>query len=129
MRNIQTLAQLHSLQNETYIYATIVAIVIFALALLFASLTPYQGGKDKSYVLRRIWLILCVVIGSLGFWLYNQLYVMNFIQQIAFKNQFATTNLICLAITIGGSLLISFVVMLIFRHSKFGSILGEERNQ
>ncbi len=128
MRNIQTLEDLHQLQNETYMYAAIVAIIIFALALLFAYLTPYQGGKDKSYVFRRIWLILCVVIGSLGFWIYNQTYVMGFIKPIAFQNQFATTNLTCLAITIGGSLLISLVVMLIFRHSKFGSILGKEKN-
>lgn len=128
MRAIQTLPQLQSLQTETFIYALVVAVVIFGVALLAANLTPYQGGKDRSYIKRRIWLVLSVVLGALGFWLYNALYVSSFIQQTAFKNQFTTTNLQCLAITIGGSLLISIIVMFAFRHSKFGSILGKEKN-
>jgi hypothetical protein len=34
----------------------------------------------------------------------------------------------CLGITVLGSLIISLIVMLVFRHSKFGSILGKEKN-
>lgn len=127
MRNIQTLSQLQDLQTETFIYAAVVAIAIFALAFLAANLTPYQGGNDRSYIKRRIWLIVCMVLGALGFWLYNDLYVSSYIQQVAFKNQFATTNLVCLGITLGGSLVISLIVMFVFRHSKFGSILGKEK--
>ena len=127
MRNIQTLPQLQALQTETFIYAAVVAIAIFALAFLAANLTPFQGGNDRSYIKRRIWLIVCMVLGTLGFWLYNDLYVSSYIQQAAFKNQFATTNLVCLGITLGGSLVISLIVMFVFRHSKFGSILGKEK--
>lgn len=127
MRNIQTPLQLQELQTETFIYAAIVAIAIFAIAFLAANLTPYQGGNDRSYIIRRIWLIICMVLGALGFWLYNNLYVSSFIQQVSFKNQFATTNLECLGVTLGGSLVISLIVMFVFRHSKFGSILGKEK--
>lgn len=127
MRNIQTLPQLQDLQTETFIYAAIVAFAIFALAFLAANLTPYQGGNDRSYIKRRIWLIVCMVLGALGFWLYNDLYVSSYIQTVAFKHQFATTNLVCLGITLGGSLVISLIVMFVFRHSKFGSILGKEK--
>lgn len=127
MRNINTLPQLQDLQTETLIYAAIVAIAIFAVAFLTANLTPYQGGNDRSYIKRRIWLIVCMVLGAFGFWLYNDLYVSSFIQQVAFKHQFATTNLECLGITLGGSLVISLVIMFVFRHSKFGSILGKEK--
>jgi len=127
MRNINTLPQLQDLQTETLIYAAIVAIIIFALSFLVANLIPYQGGNDRSYIKRRIWLVFFVIIGALAFWLYNDLYVMGYIQQVAFKHQFATTNLECLAITIGGSLLISVVMMFVLRHSKFGSILGKEK--
>ena len=127
MRNIQTLPQLQALQTETFIYAAVVAIAIFALAFLAANLTPYQGGNDRSYIKRRIWLIVCMVLGALGFWLYNDLYVSSYIEKVAFKHQFATTNLECLGITLGGSLVISLIVMFVFRHSKFGSILGKEK--
>lgn len=127
MRNIQTLTQLHDLQTETFIYAAVVAIAIFALSFLAANLTPYQGGNDRSYIKRRIWLIVCMILGALGFWLYNDLYVSSYIEQVAFKHQFATTNLECLGITLGGSLVISLIVMFVFRHSKFGSILGKEK--
>lgn len=124
MRNINTLQQLHALQGETYVYAAIVACSIFLIAFLIANLIPWQGGNDRSYVKRRIALIVCVVLGSFTFWIYNQTYVMSHIKKVAFQNQFSTTNLVCLAITILGSIVISFIVMLCFRHSKFGSILG-----
>ena len=128
MRNIQTIGQLHELQNETFIYAAIVAAVIFSIAFLLANITPYQRGDDRSYITRRIWLVISVALGSVGFWLYNELYVMDFIKKVAFQNQFSDTNMQCLGITIGGSIVISFIVMFVFRHSKFGSILGREKN-
>lgn len=128
MRNIQTIGQLHELQNETFVYAAIVASAIFALAFLLANITPYQGGNDRSYITRRIWLIISIALGSVGFWLYNELYVMDFIKKTAFQNQFSDTNMQCLIITIGGSIVISLIVMFVFRHSKFGSILGREKN-
>lgn len=128
MRNVQSLAQLKELQNETFVYAAIVAVLIFAIAFLLANLTPYKGGNDRSYITRRIWLIVSIVVGSLGFWLYNNIYVMSFIKKAAFITQFSKTNLQCLGITILGSLVISLIVMFVFRHSKFGSILGKEKN-
>lgn len=128
MRNIQTIGQLHESQNETFVYAAIVAVAIFALAFLLANITPYQGGDDRSYITRRIWLVISVALGSVGFWLYNELYVMDFIKKVAFQNQFSDTNIQCLGITIGVSIVISFIVMFVFRHSKFGSILGREKN-
>ena len=128
MRNIQTINQLHELQNETFVFAAIVALIIFCVAFLLANITPYQGGNDRSYITRRIWLIISVALGSLGFWLYNNLYVMSFIKKAAFQNQFSETNMQCLGITIAGSLLLSFVVMFVFRHSKFGSILGKQKH-
>lgn len=128
MRNIQTINQLHSLQNETYVYAAIVAIAIFVLAFISAKLISWQGGNDRSYIKRRVFLFVWMAVGALGFWLYNDLYVMESIRQVAFQNQFSTTNMHCLAITLFGSGVLSLVVMFFFRHSKFGSILGKEKN-
>ncbi len=128
MRPIQTLNQLKELQNETYVYAIIVAILIFGVAFMISKITPYQGGNDRSYIKRRVWLFVCMVVGALGFWLYNDLYVLSYIKKVAFQNQFSTTNMICLAITLVGSAALSLVVMFCFRHTKFGSILGKEKN-
>ncbi len=128
MRPIQTLSQLKGLQSETYVYAVVVAIVIVAVAFLISKMIPYQGGNDRSYIKRRIWWIVCWVVGSLGFWLYNDLYVMSFIKKVALKNQFTTTNMVCSAVTLLGSILLSLVIMFCCRHSKFGTILGKEKN-
>lgn len=128
MRPIQTISQLKGLQSETYVYAVVVAILIFGVAFLISQMIPYQGGKDRSYIKRRIWWVVSMVVGSLGFWLYNDLYVMSFIKKVALKNQFTTTNMVCLAVTLLGSALLSLVIMFCFRHSKFGTILGKEKN-
>lgn len=128
MRNINTLQQLHALQGQTYVYAAIVAIAIFTITLLISQLIPWQGGNDRSYIKRRITLIICVVLGALSFWIFNQTYVMSHIQKVSFQNQFSKTNLMCLGITIIGSLVISLIAMFMFRHSKFGSILGKKKN-
>lgn len=129
MRNIQSVSQLHALQNETFVYAAIVAILIFVVALLVANAIPYQGGLiDRSYIKRRIGLAVSVTIGALGFWLYNDLYVMSFVKKVAFQHQFSVTNLQCLGITVIGSLVLSFIIMLAFPNSKFGSILGKAKN-
>ena len=50
---------------------------------------------------------------------------MNFIMNAGFQTEFATTNLQCLGITIGGYIIAGLVIMIAFRHSKFGSILGK----
>ena len=128
MRPIQTLNQLKDLQNETYVYAVVVVILIFGIAFLISKMIPYQGANDRSYIKRRVWLIVCMVVGSLGFWIYNDVYVSSYIKKVAFQNQFSTTNFVCLAITLLGSAVLSLIVMVCFRHTKFGSILGKEKN-
>lgn len=128
MRSIVNPNQLHSLQNDTFVYAAIVAVMIFFLAFLLANCIPYRGGDDKSYITRRILLGILVFGGSVLFWLYNDLYVMDYIKKPALQSQFARTNFQCLGITIFGSLLLSIIFMFVFRHSKFGSILGKKKN-
>lgn len=127
MRMIQTLKQLQDLQTETYVYAVIVVLVIVAFAFLIANLIPFQGGTDKSYVKRRVASIVCIIVGAIVFFLYNNLYVASHIKQVAFSNQFFTTTMICLAITVIVPVVVGLVIMFIWRHSKFGSMLGEEK--
>lgn len=125
MNKITTISQLEALQSNTMVYAGIVCLAAILIVFLISLMIPYQGGVDKSYVKRRIAYIIVGIVASVAFFLFNELYVMNFIMNAGFQTEFATTNLQCLGITIGGYIIVGLVIMIAFRHSKFGSILGK----
>lgn len=127
MNKITTLPALKALQGETMIYALIVLAVAIILSVLFASFVPYKGGNDKSYVTRRIIFIITGLAAAAGFFLYNDLAVKPSINNIGWQNMFSKTNLIWTAIIFVGYLLIGIILMFVFRHSKYGSILGKEK--
>lgn len=125
MNKITTFPQLEALQSNTMVYAGIVCLTAVLVAFLISLMIPYEGGVDKSYVKRRIAYIIIGIIASVAFFLFNELYVMNFIMNVGYQTEFATTNIKCLGITIGGYIIVGLAIMFAFRHSKFGSILGK----
>lgn len=125
MNRITALPQLKALQDNTMIYAVIVFLVAILIAFLISLMIPYKGGKDNSYIKRRVAFIIVGIVACLAFYLYNDIYVKGFIMNAGFKSMFVKTNLQCLAITIGGYIVTGLVLMFAFRHSKFGSILGK----
>lgn len=125
MNKITTISQLEALQSNTMVYAGIVCLAAILIVFLISLMIPYQGGVDKSYIKRRIAYIIVGVVAAIAFFLYNELYVMNLIMNQGFQTEFATTNLQCLGITIGGYIIVGLAIMFAFRHSKFGSILGK----
>lgn len=127
MTPITTLQQLNQLMNSTMIYAVIVGLVAVFLAVIFANIFPWEGGNDRSYIKRRIAFFVIGGIAILGFWMYNDLVVADYIRNAGFQNMFRTCNLKCIVINMGVYLLISTILMFVFRHSKFGSILGKEK--
>lgn len=124
MHPITKLVQLEALQNDTMIYAVVVAVVALLLSFIIANLIPYQGGTDRSYIKRRIFFIVIGIVGVLGFYLYNDIVVMDIIHKTALKAKFMTTNLICIGINAGVYFIAGIIIMAIFRHTKFGSILN-----
>ena len=125
MRDIVTTkVQLDQLMNDTMIYAVIVFIISLGLAFLISSLIPWEGGKDKSYIKRRVVFILIGIVSVLAFWLYNDLVVASNINSAGFKNMFKASNLKLIVITAGGYFIVGLIIMFAFRNSKFGSILG-----
>lgn len=110
--------------DDTMIYAVIVFLSALAVSFAICSLIPWQGGHDRSYVTRRWVFGIAGVVSALGFWAYNDLFVATSIRNAGFQNMFEACNMRCLAITIGGYLACGVTVMLLSRHSKFGSILG-----
>ena len=125
MNRITALPQLQALQDNTMIYAVVVFLVAILIAFLISLMIPYKGGKDNSYIKRRVAFIIVGIVACLVFYLYNDIYVKGFIMNAGFKSMFVKTNLQCLAITIGGYIVTGLVLMFAFRHSKFGSILGK----
>ena len=127
MTPITNLPQLQQLMNSTMIYAVIVGLVAVIISLAVANMFPWEGGNDKSYVKRRIAFVIIGIIAILGFWLYNDLVVVENIRNAGFQNMFKACNLKCIFINLGVYVVASGILMFTFRHSKFGSILGKEK--
>ena len=125
---ITTLPALQSLQDETMVYAAIVGAVALGLSFLVASLVAYRGGNDRSYITRRIWYVIIGFVAAAGFYVYNDLVVKPDIKNAGWQSMFSDTNLICIGINLGVYIIGGVILMFVFRHKKFGSILGKEKN-
>lgn len=120
---IVNINQLNQLMNSTMIYAVIVGLVAFVVALIVAYMFPWEGGNDRSYIKRRIAFVVIGVCAVLGFWIYNDQVVADSIKNQGFLQMFKSCNLKCLVITSVIYLLISGILMCVFRNSKFASII------
>ena len=130
MRQIDTLTQLHDLQNSTWIYAVVVCAIAILMVYLVSNMIAWQGGNDRSYIKRRVWWVIIGLVASIGFWVYNDLVNVPRIINIGFRHMYSQTNLFCLFLVLIGYFLISLLLMLfLFRKAKFGSILGKQRNK
>lgn len=121
---VTNLQQVEQLMDSTVIYAVIVSIVSVVLAFVVANLFPWEGGKDRSYIKRRIAYICIGVVAVFGFWLYNDIVVADTIRNVGFQSMFKACNNRCLFINLSIYLVVGVVLMFVFRHTKFGSILG-----
>ena len=124
---IVNINQLNQLMNSTMIYAVVVGLVAFVVALIVANMFPWEGGNDRSYIKRRIAFVVIGVCAVLGFWIYNDQVVVDTIRNAGFQNMFKACNLKCIGINLTTYVVVSIVVMFTFRHSKFGSVLGKEK--
>lgn len=120
---IVNIIQLNQLMNSTMIYAVVVGVVAFVVAMIVANMFPWEGGNDRSYIKRRIAFVVIGVCAVLGFWIYNDLVVADSIRNAGFQNMFKACNLKCIGITSVVYLLISGILMCVFRKTKFASII------
>ena len=123
MINVTTSKQLHALQTETWVWAAVVLLVALFVAWGISTLISWEGGKDRSYIKRRWACVIVWAVAWIGFFLYNDLYVMGSIQKTAYKTQFS--HILWMAL---GALTLGYVVLLILLalvtpNSKLGSIL------
>lgn len=125
---IPTLSDVQSLQDRTMVYAAIIGAVALAFSFLVASLIAYKGGTDRSYIIRRIWHVIIGLAVAVAFYLYNDLFVKPNITNVGWQSMFSDTNIFSFAINLCVYFVGGFILMFVFRHKKFGSILGKEKN-
>lgn len=110
------------------VYAAIVGVVALGFSFLVASLIAYKGGNDRSYITRRIWYVIIGLAAVAFFYIYNDFFVKPNITNVGWQSMFSDTNFISIFINLGVYLVGGIILMFTFRHKKFGSILGKEKN-
>lgn len=120
------LPAVNSLQDETIVYAVMVGLIAVLLAILVTSFIPYKGAPDQSYIPRRIWYFVIGIFATLGFYLYNDQVVKPEINNVGWQSMFSETNFICIFINIGVYAVVSIILMFVFKHKKFGTILPKK---
>jgi hypothetical protein len=128
MKKIETIKQLDALIGNTYVYAIIIAIAAIVLAFAIATIIKWGGGKqESSHIKRRVWFIIVGIIAPIGFFLYNAFYVSDYITKAPLQAKFSTANILATLTVLGVYVALGIVTMLIFRRSKWGSILGKSK--
>ena len=123
MINVTTSKQLHALQTETWVWAAVVLLVALFVAWGISTLISWEGGKDRSYIKRRWACGIVWAVAWIGFFLYNDLYVMLSIQKTAYKTLFSHTIWQTLGVLAVGYVGLVFLLAYLTPNSKFGSIL------
>jgi len=124
---IRTLQQVQQTQADAWVYGLIVAGVALALAIAIACMINWRSDR-KDFITRRIWFIVIGLVTPASYWLYNAQAIAPKIQNPGFKNMFEETNLYVLLASMGVYTIVGIVLMLCFRTSKLGSILGKKKN-
>ncbi|WP_289772950.1 hypothetical protein [uncultured Duncaniella sp.] len=124
---IRTLQQVQQTQADAWVYGLIVAGVALALAIAIAFMINWRSDR-KDFITRRIWFIVIGLVTPASYWLYNAQAIAPKIQNPGFKNMFEETNLYVLLASMGVYTIVGIVLMLCFRTSKLGSILGKKKN-
>jgi sensor domain CHASE-containing protein len=128
MRKIDTLNQLDALIGQTYIYAIIGAVVALVLAFLIANLIKFEGGKNsRDHIKRRVWYIVLGIVFTFSFYLYNALYVSDYITKSSLQAKFSTANLFSTLVLLGIYIVVGLLTMVLIRSSKWGSVLGKSK--
>lgn len=128
MRKIANLNQLEALKGQTYMYAIIAAFAALAIAFLIANLIKWEGGKSsRCYVKRRIWYVILGMVFTFSFYLYNALYVSNYIKKSSLQSEFSAANMLATFLLLGVYLCIGLITMSVVRTSKWGSVLGKSK--
>lgn len=124
---IRTPIQLQQAQADAWVYGLIVCGIALALAYALSFIINWRSDR-RDFITRRIWFIVIGLVAPAGYWFYNMQAIVPKIQNPGFKSMFEGTNLYVLLASIGIYFVVGLALMLGFRNTKFGSILGKKKN-
>lgn len=124
---IRTPIQLQQAQADAWVYGLIVCGIALALSIAIAFIINWRSDR-RDFITRRIWFIVIGLVAPAGYWFYNMQAIVPKIQNPGFKSMFESTNLYVLLASIGIYFVVGLGLMLGFRNTKFGSILGKKKN-
>lgn len=125
---ILTLQQLQDVQQNEFFLAFCWSLTALLISLIVSNLIAFQGGDDKSYIKRRVWHIIIGALSVIYFYYFYYLEVIPRIANPGFQSMLHKTNLQCLGVTSSVYIVVGLIIMLCFRRSKFGSILGKVKD-
>lgn len=123
---LRTLPQVQAAQSEAWMYGAIVVVVALVLAILIAHLINWRSDR-RDFITRRVWFILIGIIAPAGHWIYCLQEVAPQIQNAGMQNMYKDTALEVLLASLACYFLVGLVLMLVFRNTKLGSILGRKK--
>lgn len=123
---IRTLPRVQQAQANAWLLGLIVCGVALAIAIAVAYLINWRSDR-KDYITRRIWFVVIGLVLPVCYWLYNLYSVVPRIQNPGFKNMFEETNLYVLITSLILYGVVGVLLMLCFRDTKLGSILGRRK--
>lgn len=124
---IRTPIQLQQAQADAWVYGLIVCGIALALAVAIAFIINWKSDR-RDYITRRIWFIVIGLVAPAGYWLFNMQTIVPKISNPGFKSMFEETNLWVLLASIGIYFMVGLLLMLGFRNTKLGSILGKRKD-
>jgi preprotein translocase subunit SecG len=127
MNQISTIQQLQAQVSTTYIMAIICAGVCILLSIGIASMIPYSpGARDRSFVKRRIWYIILGFVAAVAFFLTNYFVIVDRIKSPALEAKYINGLSISTGLLTGLYIVLGILIMVIFKKSKYGSILNRK---
>lgn len=124
---IRTLPQVQQAQADAWVYGLIATGIALMITIVISFLINWRSDR-KDFMTRRICFIVIGLALPLSYWFYNMQVIVPKIQNVGFQNMFKETNLYVLLASIGVYTVVGILLMLVFRTSKLGSILGKKKD-
>ncbi len=126
---VENIKSLDALIYQTYMFGIILAFIALVLAFIVSNIIKFQGGKNpRDHITRRVWFILIGILAPIVFFLYNALYTSSYIIKAPLLAKFSIANILATLAILVLYAVVGVLSMLIFRRSKWGSILGKSKN-
>lgn len=123
---IRTPQQLADAIASSWVYGMIVVGIALVIAFGIALLINWRTDR-RDHITRRVWFIIIGLLFPAGCWLYNIETIVPAIQNIGFRHQYESTNILILIISVVVYFIVGILSMFVCRRgTKWRSILPKK---